>query len=75
MDVTQYNVHVQLYNIQYVGRSADAMGGGVPPLTTACAPPLLYTQITIFGTSRYCKTTKMVKGVITFKHNFPLKFS
>ena len=61
--------------------SAVASGGGgargaVPPLTTACAPPFWFTQIAVFGTSRNGKTTTMmVEGVITFKHNSPLKFS
>ena len=58
--------------------SAVATGaqGGCAPLTTACAPPFWFTQITIFGTSRNCKTTTMMaKGVIMFKHNSPLKFS
>ena len=50
--------------------------GPCPPLTTACAPPFWCTQITVFGTPRNCKTTTMmVKGVITFKHDSPLKFS
>ena len=50
--------------------------GGRAPLTTACAPPFWCTQITVFGTPRNCKTTTMmVKGVIMFKHDSPLKFS
>ena len=48
----------------------------VRPPNAACAPPFWCTQITVFGTPRNCKTTTMmVKGVITFKHDFPLKFS
>ena len=62
-------------------------GGGRASLTTACAffgfgwslfcphPILVYLNYG-FGTSRNCKTTiMMVQGVITFKHNSPLKFS
>ena len=49
--------------------------GGRAPLTTACAPQFGFTLITVFGTSRNCKTTTMmVKGAITFKHNSPLDF-
>ena len=59
--------------------SAVATGGpgeAVPPLTTACVPPFWFIQITVFETSHNGKTTTMmVKGVITFKHNSPLKFS
>ena len=48
--------------------------GGSP--TTACALPFWFSLIAGFGTSRNCKTAAMmVKGVITFKHNSPLKFS
>ena len=56
-----------------------SLRGGRAPLTTACTPPFWFTQITVFETSRNCKTTTMmVKGVISslkFKHNFSLKFS
>ena len=57
--------------------SAVATGGqrGRAPLTIACALPFWFIQITVFGTSRYCNTTTMIElGVITFKHNSPLKF-
>ena len=53
-------------------------GGGAGeafPLTTAYPPLFLFTQITVFGTSRNCKTTTMtLKGFITFKHNSPISF-
>ena len=63
-----------------IGTSAIATGRGggggnvpPPPLTTACAPQFWFTQITLFGTPRNCKTVKMmVKGVIAFEHISPL---
>ena len=49
--------------------------GPCPPNDCMCLP-YWFTQITVFGTPRNCRTTAMiVKGVITFKHNPPLKFS
>ena len=48
----------------------------VPPLTTACAPPVRFTQNTFSEHHVTARQQAIIeKGIITFKHNSRLKFS
>ena len=50
--------------------------GGVPILTSACAPLFWFTQNAVLEASRTARQQAMMgKGMITFKQNYPMMFS
>ena len=60
---------------QHDSESVPLLRGGVPPLTSACAPHFGFLKILFlehYTTTR--QQTMMDKEIITFKHNSPLMF-